>query len=414
MDLSSFTGGNVPKQKEEVSVPYTAQATSPLINGEVNLIISENSLRVSGLFTALEIAFCEINALKIADYTITVITDHGDYLFAKMGSWCQPFYDALCTAYNQAVLRSLFVKDTPLMTAKGLYSYNENGHTGSNTALVQVHENSVVALPHDLGARRIPLCFTSGLDKDQYKLILQLATSEKYTFAKLGYDAAFFANTIEKQMRLLREKTLVAIKGFDPSLTTVQAAQIAELMPQGVAVSMEQLLNIAPSFANAIETKLANTSAAESYRIFKELGDFRQIWVGFRQNENIFNNVNVAQEEALPPDPYLFWLIVPSPNRQYAAVEFAEANTATFVYRTDGDFNGFARQLNRALEAINFKREVIRFSDEELRKAENADYYMAAKRTVALQFVRAKFVGRVIHTNIEVWKRKLMELWGKA
>jgi hypothetical protein len=95
-------------------------------------------------------------------------------------------------------------------------------------------------------------------------------------------------------------------------------------------------------------------------------------------------------------------------------VEFAEADSATFVHRTGGDFGIFARQINRALEAINFKREVIRMSDEELQKPENVDYYMAAKRTGSLQFVRSNFVGRVIHSSMENWKCKLTELWSST
>jgi hypothetical protein len=50
-------------------------------------------------------------------------------------------------------------------------------------------------------------------------------------------------------------------------------------------------------------------------------------------------------------------------------------------------------------------------TDAELRKPENADYYMAAKRTASLQFIRSNFTGRVIHSSPESWKRKLMELW---
>ena len=95
----------------------------------------------------------------------------------------------------------------------------------------------------------------------------------------------------------------------------------------------------------------------------------------------------------------------------FRSVEFAEADSATFVYKTCGDFAGFAKQLNRALEAISFKREVIRMTDESLRKPENADCYMAAKRTASLQFVRRSFTGRLIHSNPEAWKRKLTEIW---
>ena len=109
---------------------------------------------------------------------------------------------------------------------------------------------------------------------------------------------------------------------------------------------------------------------------------------------------------------YMAQAVSPFVNGEYAAVEFAEADSATFVYRTGGDFDGFARQLNRALEAIDFKREVIRLTDDELRKPENANYFMAAKRTAALGFIRSSFVGRVIHSSPDACKRKLQEFWG--
>ncbi len=51
-------------------------------------------------------------------------------------------------------------------------------------------------------------------------------------------------------------------------------------------------------------------------------------------------------------------------------------------------------------------------SDEELLRLENADYLMAAQRTTALQFVRANFIGRIVHSNIEAWENKLKSLWG--
>jgi hypothetical protein len=449
-------GGGEPSEKEQApAIEYTAQAASPLVSGEVKMTIGENSLTVTALFDAVEIAYAEMNALIFADYAVTVKADGGDYAFSRMGEWAQRFYDALCDAYNKAVLRSLFVEGEPLVTAKGEYRYIEGNATGGGSAPIHVYENSVVSLPPDLGARRVPLCFVTAMEKGDYALTLTLGTGESYTYAKLGYDTAPVETAIEKQIRALREKTLAAVKEIDPTLTAAQASQVAKLVPQGAAAPIGQLAGIAPSFVAALEAKIAATRAAESYKAFKELCDPAQIWVGFRKNEadkdagggmadmlggltgggsggiadmlggltgggnplaalgGALGGVAPAEgeTETAAPDPYLLWLIAPSPDGQYAAVEFAEADSATFVYRTGGDFTAFARQINRALEAIDFKREVIRLTDVELRKPDNANYYMAAKRTAALGFVRANFTGRVIHSSPEAWKRKLTELW---
>ena len=445
MDSSFFKGGTS-RQEQKSAIEYMAQAVSPSVNGKVKLTIGDNALAVVALFDAAEIIFAKINALELADYVVTVKTDDGDYAFSRMGSWCQQFYDALYNAYNKAVLRSLFIKDSPILTAKGDYRYIENDVTSSGAAPVQIYENSVAVLPPNLSARRIPLCFVNGMDVADFTLTLKLDTGESYTCAKLGYETAVFADTIEKQIRKLREESLAMVKEFDATLTTAQASQIAKFIPQGAAVSIGQLDKIAPSFVAALENKIAATRAVESYKIFKELCNPAQIWVGCRKNEAVrespqnlshtlagglgnmrwfltngdspsalnqliddnADSGNTDEGQTVISDPYLIWLIAPSLDGQFVAVEFAETGSATFIYRTGGDFDGFAKQLNRALEAINFKREVIRLSDEELLKFENADYYMASKRTAALQFIRSNFVCRVIHSSPEKWKSNLL------
>ena len=415
-------------------IEYTAQAASPLVSGEVKMRIGDNALTVTSLFDSIELAFAEMNALALSDYIVTVKADSGDYTLSRMGNRCLPFFDALYDAYNKAVLRSLFIKGSPAVTAKGDFTFtgsesaaspqNESSFTKYSVP-VHVYENNVTALPPDLTARRIPLCFLSGMDKGDHKLTLSLDTGESYTFAKLGYDTAPFADAVEKHIRKLREESLAAIKEVDPALSASQASQLARLMPQGAAAPIGRLAAIAPSFAAALESQIAATRAAESYKVFKELCDPARIWVGFRKNEAAADDPSQAlrgaasfagkagwqagDEQAL--SAALMWLIAPSPDGNFAAVEFAEADSATFIYRTGGDFDGFARQINRVLEAIDFKRDVIRLSDEDLLKPENADYRMAAKRTAALQFVRLNFAGRVIHSSVESWKRKLTELW---
>ena len=412
MELKPSMDDPAPKRPEQPQVEYTAQATSPLVNGEVKIVVGENSFTITALFDAIEIAYAEVNALELVGYDVIVKTDDGNYVLARMGSWGQPFYDALCDAYNRAVLRSLFTKGNPILAATGDYRYAERGAKRAGTAPVQVYENSVVILPPDLSARRVPLCFVSSADKGNYEFTLRLDTDENYTCAKLGHETAPFAEAVEKQIRALREKSLAVVKGLDPSLTAGQAMQLAKLVPQGVAAPIGRLAEIATSFVAALEEKIASTRAADSCKVFQTLCNPAQIYVGFKKNgiKTEADDKTDNRDEAVS-DQYLLWLIAPSPDGRYAAVEFAEADTATFVYKTGNDFNNFARQLNRALEAIDFKREAIWLPDEELRKPGNANYYMAAKRTVSLQFVRANFVGRIIHTSLESWRRRLMEMW---
>ena len=399
---------------------YAAQAVSPIVNGEVKLIVDENALKAVGLFDVAEIAFVDMWAIWFEDHAITVRTDDGDYVFSRMGEWAQRFYDALCDSYNKAVLRAFFVKSAPAASASGDYRFTEEGVTlGGTKAAIRVYENCIALLPPNDDARRIPLCFAVGLEKSDFGFTLKLSTDETYVFSKMGLGTGHFVTVLEERIRALREKSIALVKEIDPTLNTANASQISKLMPEGVAAQMGQLASIAPSFTAALESKISQSRAAASYEAFKEVCDPAKIWVGFKRNDvqrdqKTVPAINEATGEETPPDPYLIWMAAPSPNRQYAAVEFAVQpgeSAATFIYRTNGDFLGSTMKLNRALEAIDFKREVIRLSDDELRLKENADYYMAAKRTASLRYIRANFHKRVIHT--ESWKLSLTDRWSE-
>jgi len=410
-----------PGQEQKSLKEYTAQVTSPLVKGEVKLNIGENAFILKGTFDVAEIPYAIVNSLVYVNYNVIVKTDEGDFTLSRMGNWAQPFFDALCEVYNKAVLRSFFVSGDPIFSASGEYRFSEGGVAVDSKSPVRVYENCVVALPSNGNARRIPLCFVSGIEKAEYALTLKLNMGEQYTFSRLGYDTSRFAEMIEDRMRALLEKSVAAVKEIDPSLSVSQASQIARLVPEGAAVPIGQLAAIAPSFVSAVEEKMSKTRAAESYNAFKRMCDPAQIWIGFKKNDARPEEKSVSaeqpEEEEAEPDPYLFWMIVPSPDKQYAAVEFAVQpgeSAATFVYRTGGDFLRSAAHLNRALEAISFKREVIRLSDEELLKPENVDYFMAAKRTASLQYIRKNFAGRVIHASQESWERKLTEMWNSS
>ncbi|MDR0952567.1 MAG: hypothetical protein LBM18_06560 [Oscillospiraceae bacterium] len=404
---------------------YEAVCASPALSGQVKLSLTDEGLTIEALFDTALITFAEMNAVSLSNYVVTLETNGGVYSFSRMGSWCEPFYDALSDSYNAAVLKALFIDDKPCVTATGDFGYIEGAHTASGRAAFAVYESCVSLLPPNLDARRVPLCFAVGMDKGNFSLTLRLNTGESYTFSKLGYDTAPFEEAIVKNIRALRERALAAVKEIDPALSSAQAAQISKLLPEGAAASIGKLSAIAPSFVKAVEQKLAAGRAAESYKVFQQLSDPMKIHVGLRRKTpgELAAELEAAEAaaakiaeaggeapELTPPDPFLLWLIAPSSDLRYAAVEFAEENSATYVYSTGGDFDSFVGRLNRALEALSFKREAIRLSDDQLLSPDHAVYYMAAKRTAALQFVRAHLAGRAIHSSSTAWKKKLLEL----
>jgi len=385
---------------------YAAQVTSPVISGEVKLIIGDDALTITGLFDVVAVPYADMSNLTLESYTVRVVCDTGMFCLNGLGNWCQPFFDALTTAYHQVVLKSLFVAGDPVLVACGDWQADEGGQKVGGCAALRVYPDCVVSLPNDMSARRVPLAFVTGLEAAGYAVTLHIG-DDRYDFSRLGYDHEPFVQAIQGGILALRDQSLAQVLAIDGALTPVQASQLAKLMPAGAAVPLGQLNGVAASFSAAVEASL--NRSGETFQAFCQLVDPASIAVGFKASSGWGKSVTPDAEQA--GAPYVLWLVAPSPNGQFAAVEFAEPDAATFVYKTNGDVAGFVASLSRALEAISFHREVIRLGDEELRRAENAGYRMAVQRTAALAYVRGQYVGRVIHAGHDTWLANLQALW---
>ena len=403
---------------------YTAQVSSPLINEEAKIAIGEKGLMITTLFDALEVPYADTFSIALDDYVVKIETQSGSFSFAKLGNWCEPFYLAVITAYYAEVLKALFISGDPIATAKGDFSYSEdpsNSVVCTGTASFFVMENCICILPPTINARRIPLSFVVGMNKEGYKTTVTLDSGASYSFSKLGYDTEPFNTAIEKQIRALREKSLASITELDPSLDSMLASKIAKVMPAGAAVRLGLLNSIAPTFVCAIEKQIEESRAAETYKAFKEISDPSQIYVGFIKNVDgdeigeggdFPGGDGEGEAEEISPDPYQFWMIVPSGDGKTCAFEFAGdpgESAATYIYRCENGFDAFARTLNYSLESNSYKRDVIRLTEEDIQKPENSIYRMSVQRNISLKAVRASFAGRAIHRSIASWKKSVLD-----
>ena len=443
MDTTPRMGGVSEKNPTDVH-EYTAQVTSSLIDGDANLTVGEDGLTIVSVFDGVDISYADIQSFSAADYAVRVVTREGVFSFGRMGYGCESFYHTLSEAYNKKVQRALLISDPPILTANGNYRYNEKATENRGNAAIQIHGNCVCVLPPDIHARRIPLCFLTGMDKGVYEVALRLDTDDTYTFAKLGYDTVPFVDSIEKQVRSMREKTLSEVRELDSTLSSAQASAVARLMPEGAAAPLGRINTVAPSFVRAIEREINNSRAAETYRELCKICDPARIYVGFKKNhssgrqkdgesvsDGLFDgsaNENDllgdpvgrfgggdSQRASPSPDPYILWIMAPSADGKKCAVEFAGDvgdAAATFIYRFDGGFDPFAWSLNHALEAIGFRREIIWLSDDELMTSKKDDSRMTVERNRDVRFVRSCFVGRAIHRSMDSWKKTITDYFG--
>jgi hypothetical protein len=68
------------------------------------------------------------------------------------------------------------------------------------------------------------------------------------------------------------------------------------------------------------------------------------------------------------------------------------------------------RRINRCMSIINFRREPIYMSDDQMALPENIKYRYAVNKIPALHELRRAFIGRVAHYSLQQWQEDILEL----
>lgn len=416
------TGKTAESEKRTV---FTGLVVCPLFSEQAKLTLEKDCLMIAAKFDLLPIPYGEIISFTLVDYRVEIQIPDGMVAVSHLGQAAQWLYDKLYAVYNDAVLEALLVKGQHNFEAAGEYIAEENGKTRQGSAILRLYEDCLCILPPDEHARRVPLCFLSSMEKDGLSMILSLATGECYTLSKLGRELDNLDRLLTDSLRALRERTLQWHKELAPNLGSMQAATAAKLMPLGTAASMEKLTSAAPLLVTALEEKIKDSRMAQTYPWLRELCGGSGLAVGalpppekeeaqpvmpkMPTAETTASEGGQEQAEETEPKPIL-WAIAPGRDRRLAAVELAlgdDEAAATYLYRVDGEWEPFARLIDRALEATGFQRELILMPDEKLKAPEHLEAAMLVKRTPALLLMRRCFAGRAIHSSPDRWRRDI-------
>ena len=414
---------NSAAQEQNTRPSYDGTVQSPSLSGEVKLTVDTDGLLIDSLFDQAAVSYADMTKIACQDFTVKIGSLLGDMTVSRMGQQAEWFYRELLEAYHRKVLQTLLTGGKSDFETEAQYAFDGCGEK----ATIRVFKDCLCLLPPNTSARRLPFVFLKGLKKEANTLSLTLATEERFVFSMLGHDLDPLEKQITEHIRRQGENNTAFIQKLVPSLGFSECAKAARLLPEGIAVSTEQLRKVSPSLAAVLEKKIRNSKMSETYGLLKDLCNAEQLAVGIKAlsdeetealkaalleklNENAEETAELTseQEDALR---WILWAAIPSADGKTAVVEFAFPNedAATYVFRINGTFNTFLPILNRALEATKLQREILSLSDDELKKEQYADYRMAVDRTPSLQEIRKVFVGRVIHRSADSWKKAVLK-----
>ena len=295
----------------------------------------------------LSVPFCDLMDMRLLNYRLHLTLRDSEMSITHLGFQTEEFFDKLWAAYAAKSVESLFVEGGPLISCEGDYSYREPEREAKSIARIELHEDCLCILPHDVGARRVPLCFAMPPVREGFSLRIDSDTGESYSLARLG------ANT---------EPLFGRLVGLRERAASDWACALGRL-------------------DEGLDARLGQAQA--QYRAFESLG------------ADVVRGLFSADDEA-------FWFAAAACDR--AAVELVcDESTATYLYRFSCGKDRFVSRLRHAMEAIKRHRRLIYISDEEL--AKEPLFVMAQDRSSHVRFLRGCNAGRIIHSA--GWEGKL-------
>ena len=304
-----------------------------------------------------ELPYADIMDMRLLNYHLRLSMRGYDAEVSKLGYQTEDFFEKLWQAYGAKSERSLFVESDLVMRGEGDYAYAEPGVEKHGIAKLALYEDCLCIMPHDVGGRRVPLCFAEPPGREGFALSTRLDTGEAYRVARLGSDTDPF-------FRKLTEAREAAVARWQDAHRTLEA-------------------NLASRLGDF----------ASSYEAFCALG-------ADGCAADVARGLFSADDEA-------FWFAAIADGR--AAVELVtDEKAATYLYRFDVSRAAFESSLRHAMEAMKTNRRVIYVEEDEL--AREPLFRMAVDRSPHVRLLRACNAGRIIHTAN--WSSKLSEFFG--
>ena len=172
---------------------YSCEVAFSGISKSAKARIGADSIMVDAAGREYFIYYADIDDFRLLNYHLFIYTKKGEIEFSKLGRDTENFFEKLWLAYDAKSRASLFLKTEPLVEREGDYAYTEDGVNHIGKAKIALYEDSLCILPHDSGARRIPLCFVKDINSVGYNQLLRLDTGEEYRIGRLGYDTKVFS-----------------------------------------------------------------------------------------------------------------------------------------------------------------------------------------------------------------------------
>lgn len=439
-----------------------------LNSGECQADLGEDSLSLqpeSG--NALFISLRDILEISAGDYKINLLLSANERLdLFNLGYDYEDFLRILNEQRNNLILKDMLVTEKLAMKsdveADYIYADESSQKKLEGKCTLRLYETSLVVMPEKAEIMRIPISDISGFSKKDYTLVLSTELGERLVFSMMGADLDPFTKALSEADNKLRLKVQSLLKEILLEIDTATIRKVAEFMKEGRLAKRSDIEAVSPKLWTALENRLGTIGIKEEYDFLKSMSQQEKICIGIKRGligeltgdyfwffvpiysidpKKPGNAVAMAAysskttsseqhsgEETSAEDTSSENTSSEEPSSEQTPEEDASVEgggKATYFFRIVSrndypkfksleelhkEFDKLAKRMSRCMTDINFRREPIYLPDERLDEPKYLKYKFALMRSPSLRILRSLFIGRVIHSSPERWKKDVTDL----
>lgn len=293
------------------------------------------------------------------------------------------------------------------------------GGSGPVPVEIRLFEDSLVVVPERAQMFGVPYSFIEKVawDEELYQAHVVTDDGTRLVFGHLARRSEEFRDELRRLMDALARRTAATLQGLLPGVDANLVGRLAAVMRDGRAAQQRAVDGVDASLWPRLEDAVVGTAELrESYEHLKAMCPPGWAALGVKSVRSDRDEADEAspeaggtaepEEAAAAPARHHLWFFVPLLQRGNAIAHeiTSESGHATYLYRAvsgaeptaDAVAASMAR-INRAILALNFRREPIYASDEEIASGRFARYRVALRSLDYLRSTREQFLGRAIH-----------------
>jgi hypothetical protein len=396
----------------------------------------------------------DIEGIEPGEYDLSLVLCTGDRIrFSHFGKTLQPLAQALGDAWRTRLIQCLLLDDLRELARFDVTASLESQRGRfASPAELRVYETNLAVLPLGASAFQWRLADVDRLEFDRQTFTLTLARgADRLSFAKVGRRSEECCDVLNGALARLQVRTLDALRTFFPFLAPQRLTEVSRLMREGRAAPMARLLAIDKRVEPALRANMADARLRPCFEVLAERSGIAGMYAGFRliRPEEQGSVPAEEQQAAVPttasasdvgftnelepvsdtpdesPDAdsqVLCWFFFALSTRgsghapdTLAWEATSRTGRATYLFSLQAlrdagsrDADEAAATLDRAIGALNFRREPIYLPDQALDlEAKYHRYVIGARRIPELRDLRRAFRARVIHTSPAAWQKQL-------